>query len=53
MGRRQLNDSTVWDGEFATAQESLDVPTTMAMMAEINAEGIEAFIARTPDQPTH
>jgi hypothetical protein len=43
-----LNKSTVWDGEFATDQEALDTA-----MAEINAEGIEAFIARPPDQPTH
>ena len=43
-----LNNSTVWDGEFATDQEALDTA-----MAEINAEGIEAFIARPPDQPTH
>jgi hypothetical protein len=43
-----LNKSTVWDGEFATDQEALDTA-----MAEINAEGIEAFIARPPEQPTH
>ena len=43
-----LNNSTVWDGEFATDQEALDTA-----MAEIHAEGIEAFIAGAPDQPTH
>jgi hypothetical protein len=43
-----LNNSTVWDGEFATDQEAL-----VTAMAEINAEGIEAFIASPPDQPTH
>lgn len=43
-----LDNSTVWDGEFATDQEALDTA-----MAEINAEGIAAFITRSPDQPTH
>jgi hypothetical protein len=43
-----LNNSTVDDGEFATDQEALDTA-----MAEINADGIEAFIASLPDQPTH
>lgn len=38
------NTSTVWDGEFATDQEALDTA-----LADINAEGIEAFIARPPD----
>lgn len=42
------NNSTVWDEEFATDQEALDTA-----MADINAEGIEAFIAGPPDQPTH
>jgi hypothetical protein len=43
-----LNNSTVWDGEFATYQEALDTA-----MAEMNAEGIEAFIMRPRDQPTY
>ncbi|MEZ5643631.1 MAG: hypothetical protein R3E99_00445 [Burkholderiaceae bacterium] len=41
-----LNNSTVWDGEFATDQEAL-----VTAMAEINAEGIEAFIASPPISP--
>jgi hypothetical protein len=43
-----LNNSTVWDGEFATYQEAPDTA-----MAEMNAEGIEAFITRPRDQPTY
>ncbi len=35
------NNSTVWDGEFATDKEALD-----AALEDIKAEGIEAFIAR-------
>lgn len=37
------NNSTVWDGEFATDQEALDMA-----LADINAEGIAAFIAGPP-----
>jgi hypothetical protein len=40
-----LNNSTVWDGEFATDQEALDIA-----LAEINAEGIVAFITRPSSQ---
>ena len=39
-----LNTSTVWDGGFATDQEALDTA-----LADINSEGIEAFIARPLD----
>lgn len=42
------NNSTVWDGEFDTDQEALDTA-----LADIKAEGIEAFIARPPDQHLH
>lgn len=42
------NNSTVWDGEFATDAEALETA-----MSDINAEGIEAFIARPPDQRLH
>ncbi|MDP2016638.1 hypothetical protein [Hydrogenophaga sp.] len=34
------NNSTVWDGEFATDEEALD-----AALEDIKAEGIEVFIA--------
>ncbi len=43
-----LNNSTVWDGKFATDREALDTA-----MAEMNAKGIEVFIASPPDYPTH
>lgn len=38
-----LNNSTVWDGEFATDQEALDTA-----MADINAVGLVAFVTRPP-----
>lgn len=38
-----LNNSTVWDGEFATDQDALDTA-----MADINAVGLVAFITRPP-----
>lgn len=41
----ELNNSTVWDGEFKTDQEALDTA-----LADIKAEDIEAFIGRPPDQ---
>ena len=44
----ELNNSTVWDGEFDTDQEALDTA-----LADIKAEGIEAFIGRSPDQHLH
>lgn len=44
----QQNNSTVWDGEFATDQEALD-----AALADIQAEGIEAFIGRGSSEPLH
>ena len=44
----ELNNSTVWDGEFDTDQEALDTA-----LADIKAEGIEAFIGRPPDQHLH
>lgn len=42
------NNSTVWDGEFATDKEALD-----AALEDIKAEGTEAFIARPPNQHLH
>lgn len=39
------NNSTVWDGEFDTDQAALDMA-----LADIQAEGIDAFIARKPDE---
>lgn len=35
------NNSTVWDGEFETDQAALETA-----LADIQAEGIEAFLAR-------
>lgn len=37
------NNSTVWDGEFETDQAALETA-----LADIQAEGIEAFLARPP-----
>jgi hypothetical protein len=42
------NNSTVWDGEFSTDKEALDTA-----LEEIKGEGIEAFIARPPNQHLH
>ena len=42
------NNSTVWDGEFATDQEALDMA-----LADIRAEGIESFNGRAPKEPLH
>ena len=42
------NNSTVWDGEFTTDKEALD-----AALEDIEAEGIDAFIARPPNQHLH
>lgn len=44
----ELNNSTVWDGEFETDQTALDTA-----LADIKAEGIKAFIGRPPDQHLH
>ena len=44
----QLNNSTVWDGEFETDQDALDTA-----LADIKAEGIEAFIGRGSDELLH
>ena len=44
----QLNNSTVWDGEFETDQDALDTA-----LADIKAEGNEAFIGRGSDEPLH
>lgn len=44
----QLNNSTVWDGEFETDQDALDTA-----LADIKSEGIEAFIGRGSDEPLH
>lgn len=37
------NNSTVWDGEFESDQAALDTA-----LADIKAEGIEAFLVRKP-----
>ncbi len=42
------NNSTVWDSEFDTDQEALETA-----LAELEAEGIEAFIGRPPGQSLH
>ena len=44
----EKNNSTVWDGEFDTDQDAMDTA-----LADITAEGIEAFIGRPPDQHLH
>ncbi len=44
----QQNNSTVWDGEFATDQEALDTA-----LADIRVEGIESFIGRGSHEPLH
>jgi hypothetical protein len=44
----QYNNSTVWDGEFDSDQEALDLA-----LAELNEEGIEAFIGRAPGSQVH
>lgn len=42
------NNSTVWDDLFETDEEALAVA-----LQELNAEGIDAFIARGPDEAIH
>ncbi len=44
----QYNNSTVWDGEFDSAQEALELA-----LAELKEEGIEAFIGRAPGSAIH
>lgn len=42
------NNSTVWEDLFASDEEALAVA-----LQELTDEGIEAFIARGPDETTH
>ena len=42
------NNSTVWDGEFSTDQEALETA-----LADIEEEGIEAFIDKPPNAHLH
>lgn len=44
----QYNNSTVWDGEFETDQEALELA-----LQELREEGIDAFIGRDPAEPVH
>ncbi len=42
------NNSTVWDDLFETDEEALAVA-----LQELNEDGIDAFIARGPDEAIH
>ncbi len=44
----QYNNSTVWDGEFDSDQEALDLA-----LSELREEGIEAFIGKAPGSAIH
>lgn len=44
----QYNNSTVWDSEFATDQDALDLA-----FEEFKGEGIDAFIGRDPAASVH
>jgi hypothetical protein len=42
------NNSTVWEDLFETDEEALAVA-----LQELNEDGIDAFIARGPNEPMH
>lgn len=44
----QYNNSTVWEGEFETDREALDLA-----IQELREEGIDAFIGWDPAAPLH
>lgn len=44
----ERNNSTVWEDLFETDEEALAVA-----LQELTEDGIDAFIARSPDEPAH
>lgn len=44
----EFNGSTVWDGEFETDQEALELA-----LSELAEDGIDAYIGPAPGQGSH